>query len=256
MSVIDQRSQGTQVGSVVAPQGSANKSGRVKSAADQVRAQGEAVIESLTDEERAIIGSKSNTVIFKVLLGLASKRSNRRVSEGQNNACSTPIAGVYVLTEDAEIPRINVELDNETGIDPDKDITWVLQKAGEEFDMTHYEFMYFITQPQYAGEFAVEGNSKGGFFSAKLPNYLNGKAKLPTPVVNIRGEAIKANIVNIDEKVGDKWQIKEEYKERYGALIKPRVAVRTSGAKKESNNQHSLSIAIGQMIKNPRALKK
>lgn len=224
------------------------------SASDQVRKRGDAILSEMTDEERAVVGSKSHTLIFKTLLGLASKRSNRRVTDARNLDCSTAVGGIYVSTEDIKIPRISLELNEETGIDPEKDIVWVDQPANVPFDLTKYEMMFFITQEQYGGEFATETNPNGGFFSAKLPNYLTGKQALPTPVVNLRGTAIKANITDIDQKnEADVWEIKPEYKERYGVLIKPKQPTRTGGAKKKFSNQHSLSLAMREMLYKPKA---
>lgn len=187
---------------------------------------GNYLLELMSPEERGNIGINSDTLHFIHLLGLASKKSNRSIG-GYNNdreyrTTSTPV-GIKLKTDiDIEVPVIDVNRNKDTGIDPEKDINYRSVQVEEEFIVTYYEFMYLIIRDEYGGFLKVLDKDFYARFSPKLPAFWRGDAKLPTPAINFpTGEgSVKANMIDIDEKGPDGWVTKEEYKEKFGDLIK------------------------------------
>lgn len=212
---------------------------------------GEHLLESMSEEELDHIGSKWDTLHLIDILGLASIKSNRSIG-GYNNRkykdTSTPV-GVKLKTDiTIQVPVIDVIKNKDTGIDPEKDISYRTVQAGEEFVVTYYEFMYLITRDEYGGFLKVFEKDFYAQFSPKLTAFWRGDAKLPTPTINYpkgRG-SVKANIVDIDEKGPDGWVIKDEYK-RFAPLVKNKKIRKSS--KKSNKKQLSFDeaniIALG-----------
>lgn len=198
--------------------------------------QGAEIISSMTDEEKAVIGSKSHTLHFVQLLGLASKRSSRAISAtNESRPCPTAVGITLYSDEPINVPKIDVRLDKDTGIDPEKDITFRAVAAGEKFNLNYYEFMFLIVQPEYSGYCSNAQNPQGIVFIPRMPAYLESRAKLPTPTINFAPGAgsIKAGIFEIDELVPgttDQYVIKPEYEAEFGALLKKAKPVRDSAA--------------------------
>lgn len=196
--------------------------------------QGEEILATMSKEEIQFLGSKSGTLHFVHLLGLASKKSNRSIG-GVNNRTykdiSTPVGVTLRSDIDIEVPVIDVLKNKDTGIDPEKDISYREVKAGEEFDLTYYEFMFLILRDEYAGFFEANGDDKGAHLSVKSPAFMRGDAKLPTPYIDFRrnnrikyegqneNPPIKSTIIDIDQKGPNGWEIKPQYAEKFGALL-------------------------------------
>lgn len=134
----------------VTPQGASAKGKKTK-ANEEVLAKGTEILATMDEAQRAALGSESGTLHFVQLLGLASKKSSRRVSPTESKDCSTPVGITLYSDKDIEVPVIDVLKDKNTGIDPETDITYVSVKAGEQFDVNYYEFMYLILRDEYAG---------------------------------------------------------------------------------------------------------
>lgn len=187
---------------------------KITKANEELKIEGQEIIDSLTDEERKILRSKSGTLHFKRLLTLGSVRYK---------GASKPVGVALVSDEDISVPVIDVMKNQETGIDVENDISYREVKAGEEFYLTYYEFMFLIIRDEYAGYFEANGNPYGAHLSVKSPAFKREEVKLPTPTINFaKGTGsikTKDNMFDIDEPSPDgKWVIKPGF-ERFAPLI-------------------------------------
>lgn len=194
---------------------------------DDVIAEGLEIIESMSDEEFENIGSKADTLHFIHLLGLASKKTTRKVTDLYGidvMDCSTPI-GVSLRTDiDINVPYLkDVSKNKDTGVNIDDDINYVLVKAGETIDLTLYEFMYLIVRDEYGGFLKADGEDFYAHLSVKLPAFRRGDAKLPTPtIVFEKGNgSARATMIDVDEKLPEGWVIKPQF-ERFAPLVRNR----------------------------------
>lgn len=211
---------------------------------------GEAEYATMTPEERANLSSKSHTLHFQNLLGLQSKKADR-VGKGRQYYDSFKAVGVTLVSDiDIEVPVIDVLKDKNTGINPDEDITYRTVKAGEPFDLTYYEFMFLIIRDEYAGYCSREGDPRGVYFSAKFNAFLKDQAKAPTPTINFTQEGSpKENMIAIDRKEADgHWVIKEEYAEKFGALLKRKTPNRSSEPKQTVPTPTITAIALSKIL--------
>lgn len=180
---------------------------RITKANEEMINNGRDIINLMTDDEYKFLGSKSGTLHFINLLGLASKRYKGK---------STPVGIELETDEDIWVPVIDVSKNNITGIDPDKDITYREIKAGEKFHLSYFEFMYFIIKDEYGGYLEARGDIYGVHLSVLSTEYLKGKKKFPTPTIRYREDgkgSIKESMEDIDEIGPDGyWRIKQEYK--------------------------------------------
>ncbi|TDF94685.1 hypothetical protein [Paenibacillus piri] len=202
--------------------------------------------ENMSPEEREHLGSKWNTLHFKELYGLSSIQTTR-------NEGGTDMKPVAVLLETDididDVPVIDVTIDKDTGINLETDIGSRQVKAGEEFCLSYYEFMFLVIRDEYAG-FVSYGGYKAVCLSVKtavkfdkregkksyefleIDEDLNfellevenspGKFKLPIPTITfVQGKdedgngfsfgAIRDYLEAIDEKTEDGWKIKLKY---------------------------------------------
>lgn len=231
----------------VAPTGHAPK-GKKTAANEEVLAKGSAILATLTEEQRQELGSKSGTLHFVQLLGLASKKSSRRVSASESKDCSTPVGMTLVSDEPIKVPVIDVTKNKSTGIDVEKDITYRDVKAGEQFDLNYYEFMYLILRDEYAGFCEANGDARGAYFSPKLPAFWKGEAKLPTPTINFKTGSVKSTMIDIDEKGPNGWVIKDAYKEKFGELMKKSTPQRAAGKKNSTPAPTVIAVALQDIL--------
>ncbi|MFG6497282.1 hypothetical protein P8610_18105 [Fictibacillus sp. UD] len=191
---------------------------------DEIQARGRKILNSLNKEEYNKIGSKEDTLHFIFLLGLASKKKTIKVNETRVKDISTPI-GVRLKTDiDIEVFHLKeVTKNKDTGIDLTQDVEYKTVKAGVTFDLTLYEFMYLIIRDEYGGFLKVYKKDFYAHLSVKLPAFLRGDAKLPTPTIVFQKEngSARASIIDIDIKTPNGWEIKSEFK-RFEPFIKRR----------------------------------
>lgn len=222
--------------------------GKKTKANEEILAQGSEILASMSEEQRNALGSKSGTLHFQNLLGLASKKSSRRVSANESVDCSTPVGIVLVSDEDIQVPVIDITKDKNTGIDPATDITYRTVKAGEQFEVSYYEFMYLIIRDEYAGVCEANGDATGAYFSPKLPAFWKGDAKLPTPTLNLKNGSVKASMIDIDEKGPNGWEIKPQYAEKFGALLRKSRPQRASGTKSATPAPTVVAVALQKIL--------
>ena len=182
--------------------------------------------EVMVEQEVTKLGSKSGTLHFITLLGLASKESRRKVGENYL-PCPTTV-GVRLQTDETIlVPVIDVRKNKDTGI-TSEDIKVRTIQAGEVFDLNMYELMFLVTKEEYGGFISRNGNPQGVYFAPKMHKFNTGEAKLPTPALNFKSGtgSIKAEMLVIDEKVDNKWGIKSEFAEQFGGLFEKKEKVK------------------------------
>ncbi len=227
----------------VQPQVKSNKNG-----SDFLNDKGNAILASKTEEEKAVYGSKSHTLHFQALLGLNSKKSTRRVSANETKDCATPVGVELISDEPISVPVIDITLGKDTGITPDQISSRQVQ-AGEKFVLSYYEFMYLIIRDEYACRCSNGDIEDGIFFTAKMPSFLKGKTKLPTPTINMKDESIKKSIVPIDEKDAEgNWYIKEPYAEKFSPLLRKQTPKRSAGAKTSIPKSTLVAVALQEIL--------
>lgn len=205
------------------------------------------VIATMDDNERAILGTKSNTLDLKRVLGLGSKKDSRKVggASGQMVTCDKPVALEFTTSETIEVPQLPVDTTTTSKIDFTTVPTRTVQ-AGETFQVTYFEAMLLLIRSEYCGQFSAYGVENDGYLSVNLPNYIGGVQNIPTPAFNLRSTAIKENIFRIDEELEDgSWKMKEGF-EHYSDFLKKRTTSRAgSGAgKKKANTQEQISLTL------------
>lgn len=214
-------------------------------------AMGQEIIDSLSEEQYKYLSSKSGTLHFKRLLGFQSILDKRsKGGNGEKEDCPTKVGITLTSDEDIEVPVINILLNNKTGIDYTSDVSFRKVKANEEFDLSYYEMMFLIIRDEYCGYFEANGDPRGGYVAFNWRSYSNGKAKLPTPMIQFKRNRpektrsvyeklirpITSFIVPIDEKDPDgSWIVQPRYHEKFGPLLEKMLKDKVKG--KERSKQ-------------------
>lgn len=191
---------------------------------------GEAVLAAMTPEQVDKLASKSHTLHFKYALGLASQKQHRTIGITDKTThkreffadSNHKIVGfVFESDIDIEVPVIDITKDHRTGIDFEKDVTYVGVSARAEFYLTYPEAMVLLIQDEYAGLFEANGQPLGGELGFNSKTFKEGKTALPTPVIKFyKGNgSIKDSIVQVDQYIEGVWSIIPGY-EKFESLIK------------------------------------
>lgn len=186
-----------------------------------VHNEGKNVLNSLDTETRSLIRSKCHTLHFVKLLALNSQRADRQVEGGETKVSHKAVGIVLITDEDLEVPDIPSEYDNETGI-PSEEIKMKKIPAGSQFFLTYYEFMFLMFRIEFAGFCSRGDDPYGVYFSPKMPKFLNGEKKLPTPTINfLKAGSPKEVMDYVDEYDHNikTWVVKEEYREKFGSYL-------------------------------------
>lgn len=181
---------------------------------------GQQIISNMSPEEKAAIGSKSDTLIFEGLLG-TQKIQQAKTGKGRVRTNSFKPVGLKLrVTEDTSVPQIPVTRTRaRDGVDQ-SEISYITVQAGEIVTLSLFEFMYLVSRPEYSGYVTVNGNPKGGCLGILSNKFKNGEDKLPTPSFKYtEGGTPKDSMAPIDQKNADgAWEPLPEYAEKFGAL--------------------------------------
>lgn len=218
------------------------KAGSTK--ADAFKQKGASLRAQLSDDQKAIEGSKSDKVAFVCALGDPSRKQKRK--EGNESLPSYVVVGYkFKALEDMEIPTAPIKKDWKTPADVDLDaVTWTPVKAGTVFALNSGETGILISKEEYAGSFSGEGQEVS--VTAKFSK----DRELPMPVLRISSGkgSIKANLEEIAEMVGatDTFKgspkLKDEFAEKFAPLY-----VKKSAGKKSASGKGAQS---GEATKN------
>lgn len=213
---------------------------------------GKKYINSLSEDERKLIRSKCHTLHFVKLLKLNSKRADRMVAGGETKVSYKAVGVVLRSDEDIEVPDIPGHYNKETGI-PAEVIKSRKVKAGEEFFLTYYEFMFLMFRPEYAGFCSRGDDPFGVYFSPKMPKFLKGDGvKLPTPTINFtKAGSPKETMDEIDyyDKEQKRWFIKPEYREKFGSYLPTVTPQRKQGKNNEFPTPTNAALGLARVLK-------
>ncbi|WP_079913064.1 hypothetical protein [Paenibacillus sp. 32352] len=205
-----------------------------------IEAYGKQLRYAMSQEEQDSLGSKWSTLHFIKLLGLESIQ----VTRNNGGTDMKPVGVLLVSDIDIDdVPVIDVKLDKDTGVDIERDIEYRKVKAGEEFALSYYEFMFLVLRDEYAAFVSFEG-FKAVCLSTKTAEFLDyidesgdfkvlegednpvgyNRIKLPTPTITfVKVKDEDGNVINfgsirdnhifsIDEQLANQtWRISPEF---------------------------------------------
>lgn len=213
---------------------------------DQFKASGAKARAQMTEDQKAIEGTKSDKVAFICALGDPNKKQSRK--EGKMNKDSNVVVGYkFKVLEDMEVPNAPLKADFKNLIDVEP-VTMVPVKAGQIVSLNLVETGMFITRVEFAGKFTGEGTEVN--ISAKHSQ--NRLEPLPALRNGANSGSIKANMELIADMVGASEtskgtpKIKDEFAEKFSMLYTKRSAGRktASGAKKEGESTKDIAAAF------------
>lgn len=210
---------------------------------------------AIPEEEKAAFGRDRASLVFVNTLGLQSRKRTRMTS-GSTPIDSFETVGLKLKSDKpVSVPVIDIRHNQLTGI-PEGAIGSKDVAAGEIFVLSMMEFMYFIIREEYSGACSDgRGDTAGLTLAVKLSKMFSHEAQLPTPTLNFKGGGSpKENQEAIDTKTGDdKWEIKPEYAEKFGALLERKTPVRAGGGAKKDEDRQAV---VANMLRDLLGVKK
>jgi hypothetical protein len=199
----------------------------------------------MTEDQKAQEGSKSDKVAFVCALGDPNRKQSR--VQGKANIDSYAVVGYkFKVLEDTTVPfaPLNEGCKNILDVAP---ATEKPVSAGTVVALNTVETAMFISRLEYAGKFTGEGTTV--ILSAKTSN----DRPDPLPILMKKGEgSVKENMELIADMVGADGtnkgtpQIKDEFKESFGALYTKRTISRkgTGASRKAGEGQADIAAAF------------
>ena len=213
----------------------------IKERSEGFKRSGKMLRESLTEDQKAAEGSKSNTVTFVHAIWSPAHKQSVTV-ESTTKPGFKVVGFAFKCSEDVTVPQAPlkdtpVHLADVEGFKGERSV-----KAGETFILNLVETAMFLGRNEYAGE--CSGEDKVVRLCA------SHSAKRDVPLPNLKfanGGSIKAGAVECAINVGDektaKWEVKPGY-EMFANLYKPRRATRgTGGASTKEAGEDTKDIA-------------
>ncbi len=215
-----------------------------------IHVEGQKALMDMEREDKSKIRSKCHTLHFLRLLKLNSKRADRMVAKQQTRVSYAAVGVVLVSDEDILVPDIPGHLDKKTGIPPEE-IKLKKVKAGEEFFLTYYEYMFLMFRPEFAGFCSRGKDPFGVYFCPKMPKFLSEENKLPTPTINFSGAGSpKETMEAVDEFLEEdkKWVIKEKYRDKFGSLLPDIKPIRKKDSIKDTPTPVMATIGLANIL--------
>lgn len=236
---------GGQAAPAPAPTPSAKGKGD-SSRTEAFKASGAAARAQMSEDQKAMEGSKSDKVAFVCALGDPSRKQPR--VENKTSVPSFVVVGYkFRALEDMTVPKAPLRQNPQSPVDVEEP-TERQVAAGEEFHMNLVETAMLISKVEYAGRFSGEGTQVA--LSVKVAN----DRPEPLPILlKVGPGSIKENMELIADMVGgdgDKnrgtAQVKPEYAETFGALYTRRSMQKKSAgaAKKAGEAQADIAAAF------------
>ena len=264
-------------GGVTAPEAPVEKKASKKSDSKKVmkelQATGEAIVNSVSEAEKATYGSKKNTLIFVGYAVLSSKQTDvkrRKTGEKQvekdgkmttepvyENVYTSKSVGVaFTTTEAIEVPVIDLSVTTSNADVATLEVGSRSVAAGQTFILTPIEALYFCSRAVYSNQFTTEVNGDG-YMHLNCASYSADSQKgLPTPTFHLEGGKARDMELVIDKNVGTatepKWTIGDdpEYA-RFAAYLQPKSAKKVAAPKEEKPagyNQVITAAAIRNLL--------
>ena len=189
-------------------------------ASDKVRELGMEIYKGLPAEERMKLGSKSDTVELKWMLGTKSQPIQRHKDHGITVPSYATVGMVLKFHERTEIPVLPIRplaVIKSSGFAPNEiQSRWV--EAGEEVAMSTYEWMYLVCRPEYCGK--IKGVGMHDYLNLQVifSKFMSGESQIPTPTPTYKVGSPSEDMDTIDEKgMNGEWVVKPEY-ERFAGI--------------------------------------
>jgi hypothetical protein len=227
----------TETAPVTAPKATASKTSAFKDKGASLRAQ-------MSEDQKAVEGSKSDKVAFVCALGDPNRKQAR--VENKTSVPSFVVVGYkFKVLEDMDVPFAPLKQGMKSILDVEPATTKHVS-AGTIVALNIVETAMFISQIEFAGKFSGEG----------IEVCLSAKASQdrpdPLPILNKQGTgSIKENMELIADMVGADAnskgtpQIKAEFVESFGALYTKKSITKTSSAtKKAGEGQKDIAAAF------------
>lgn len=211
----------------------------------QFIARGEAERAKLTEDQKAVEGSKSDKVAFVCALGDPSRKQSRK--EGKENKPSFTVVGYkFKVLEDMEVPKAPLKADWKSLIDVEP-VTMVPVKAGTVVSLNLVETGMFITRIEFAGKFTGEGTE----VSISAKHSQNRQDPLPALRNSSGSGSIKVNMEEIADMVGATAdgknkgtpKIKDEFKDIFGVLYTKKSAGKKSAGVSRKEGESTKNVA-------------
>lgn len=173
---------------------------------------GKEIIMSMSNTRKENFESKSDTLHIVNELGFTNNKMIERTSK----------IGVTLISDiGIQVPVIDINLNNKTGINANTDITYRSVVAGEQFDLSMYEFMYLIIKDEYAGCCLVHDSDVKAEFTPNLIQYMKNRVetRLPSPRITVDNKHKQLSITDIHFREEGVLSIKPEYIEKFGSLL-------------------------------------
>lgn len=221
------------------------------------KATGEKVRQMMTEDQKAMEGSKSDTVEFICALGDPARKQNRVEARSTSLDSYVVVGYKFKVLEDCTVPHAPIVPDFKTPLDV-APISERPVKAGEIVSLNIVETAAFISRTEYAGRFT--GGEIGVFISAKISQ----SRQEPLPVLNKIGKgSVKENMELIADMVGGDGtikggavpKIKDEYAEMFSVLYRKKSlgGKSTGSAKKPGESQANIAAAFRQLYASKKA---
>lgn len=204
---------------------------------------GVSVREQMTEEQKALEGSKSGAVKFITALG-NPKKPVKRVQGGERLPSYEVVGYKFEALEPVQVPTCLPKKGAKSNMDVEPP-TWREVKAGEQFDLSCAELGVMIAGIEYAGIF-----NGGGDEVILHVTISKARGGVPNTVLKRREGALKSDLTLIaDKEKGENgkstYTVKPEYAEKFGYLFVQTPTNRgTAGATKVGESPRELAAAL------------
>ncbi len=231
--------------------GKPTPSGKANSNSESWKAQGRAIRSSMSEDQKAVEGSKQDKVAFVCALGDPARQQSRK--ENNANVDSFRVVGYkFRVLEDMMVPHAPLESANPLSAGA---ISEVPVKAGETISLNIVETGAFICRPEFAGRFTGEGEE------VRLTPKFSKDRPDPMPVLCKSGQgSIKANMELIADMRGADGKnkgtpvVREEFAEKFGILYTKKSASKAaSKGSKAGESTADVAAAFYKLYSSKRA---
>lgn len=254
------KDNGAKAAPKAAPTAAPKAAGQAKSGTqaktEAFKKQGAAERAKMSEDQKAMEGSKSDKVEFLCALGDPARKQSR---QEQNTAIPSYVVVGYKfkVLEDGTVPYAPIKDDWKTPLDVEP-ISSRPVKAGDVVALNIVETADFISRIEYAGKFT--GGNIGVYIGSKIAN----DRVEPLPVLNKEGKgSIKENMELVADMVGGdgtskggaKPVVKEEYADTFGVLYRRKsLGNKSAGSSKaRGETQAELAAAFRALYSGKRA---
>lgn len=162
---------------------------------DAFKATGQAVRAQMSEDQKALEGTKRGSVAFVACLGDPARKQSRK-TKGEYEDSYRPVGYRFKVLEDMKVPHAPFAENCKDLLDVQTPPQMVEVKAGEEINLNIVEAAMFISMPEFAGAFNGEGKH------VYIHAVCSQNRKDPYPALKTNEGSIKENMILIAEMEG------------------------------------------------------